>query len=174
MSNLLIEAPMGERAAIIAETKAAYADFFETLPNDHGLVRMKFVEGEAPYVAEQIAGFPVDVALLYFAHQKAAPCDEEGKWISVKATRRRSEANPASHSVQIPEDWSAEHPLQRIRLANEIQGNSSGDAIDIVGADEIIRAEVERRSGSTGEASEGKPDEIRDDRRGHRKAARTE
>jgi len=170
-SEILIEAPMGDRARIIAETKAAYADAFNALPNEFGLVPMKFVDDEAPFLKDQVAGFPIDVALLFFAHQKAAPVDENGDWLALKAVKPRSEASPASHAVQIPSEWSAEHPLQRIRLANELQGTTDV-ALDIEAADEIIREELQRRGVNTGESTDGREsDEVRDTRRGRRKVA---
>jgi hypothetical protein len=45
--------------------------------------------------------------------------------------------------VEIPDDWSALHHLQRIRIANQIRG--SDERMKLEEADEIIRAEVERR-----------------------------
>jgi hypothetical protein len=133
----------GSKALKMKETEQSYRAEFDRLANDQGLVRMKFVQPESPYMPGEIYGLYVDEALAMLSHEKAAPCDENGEFIPLRKSVKRSEVPQASNSVEIPDDWSALHHLQRIRIANQIRG--SDERMKLEEADEIIRAEVERR-----------------------------
>jgi hypothetical protein len=133
----------GKKALAMKETEQSYRAEFERLANDQGLIRLRFTEAESPYMEGQIYGLYVDEALAMFSHKKAAPCDENGEYIPLRKSVKRSEAPQASNNVEIPSNWSALHHLQRIRLANQIRG--SEDKMNPTEADEIIRMEVERR-----------------------------
>jgi hypothetical protein len=158
--QIVVEAPpqMGQLGAIRANNligtelgshldavKAAYLPTLETMVNDQGLVRMKFVDDEAPYMAGSIAGLQPDVAVLMLAYERAAPCDENGEFLPLRAVKRKSEAPKASYSVEIPPNWEELHHLQRVRLAKELAGLNQTEMVDLKRADEIIREEAERR-----------------------------
>lgn len=136
----------GKKDRDMIATEQKFRAEFERLAseNPHGLVRMKFVESEAPYMQGQIAGLYPDEALGMLSHEKAAPCDENGEFIPLKAVVKRSEAPKASNTVEIPDNWSALHHLQKIRLAKEIRG--SEEPIKLDDAEAVIQAEVERRN----------------------------
>ena len=122
---------------------------FESLANSAGLVPMKFVDDwYTPYLKDQIAGFPPDVAFrLYDEDHVAFPVDGEGKALSVPDTIQAEARLPPPSSLDIPEDWESRHHLSRIRLAKDIGGLS--EFIPADQADEIIRAELNRRGKGT-------------------------
>ena len=125
--------------------RADYGAALETMVNEEGLVRMFFYDDEAPYQKGTMAGLPPDQALTMLAYERAAPCDENGNFVPLKAAKRKSEAAPASFAVQIPEGWEQLHHLQRLRLAKEVAGRNQTDMLELGEADDILRTEFDRR-----------------------------
>ena len=145
MEQVVIENPISgsELSDNIERVNSLYSEAFNDLANDLGLVRVVFVRPEAPYMPGDVAGVPPDMALKYLAYQVAAPCDENGQPIAVKATKRKSEAAPASYAVEVPDNWQELHHLQRIRIARELKGSDA--KLTAEEADEVIAAEYQRR-----------------------------
>ena len=145
MQQAVIENPISgsELSDNIERVNSLYGEAFEQLANHLGLVRVVFVRPEAPYMPGDVAGIPPDMALKYLAYQVAAPCDEKGQPIAVKATKRKSEAAPASYAVEVPDNWQELHHLQRIRIARELKGSDA--KLTAEEADEVIAAEYQRR-----------------------------
>lgn len=117
--------------------------------NELGLVGMKIVEPFAPYRKDAIAGFPPDEAFRLFQRKMALPVDAKGKPVKA-AVDDKDESGIAgadtSTSVEIPENWEQMHHLQRLKLAKDLTGRQDVESAKI--ADEIIRAEFEKRAGS--------------------------
>lgn len=123
---------------------------FENLTNKLGLVPMRIEDDNfAPYALGQIAGFPPDEAARLFTRGSAVPVGDNGQILEITVEDEGGEAAPVqTNPVQIPDDILEQHHLQRIRLAKEIEGTdrpmTAGEA------DEIIVAEIERRSKAHG------------------------
>ena len=127
---------------------------FEALARDNpqGLVRMKIVESFAPYHANALAGFPPDEAHRLYTRKAAVPADEDGDEIPLVIAATAAERLPrAAESVEIPDGWETSHHLSRLALAKQIAGKVAKSVDE---ADEIIRAEVERRKESADVADE--------------------
>ena len=146
MQQTFIENPISgsELSDNIERVNSLYGEAFHNdLVNELGLVRVVFVRPEAPYMPGDVAGIPPEMALKLLAYQVAAPCDENGQAISVKATKRKSEAATASYAVEVPDNWQELHHLQRIRIARELKGSDA--KLTAEEADEVIAAEYQRR-----------------------------
>jgi hypothetical protein len=118
---------------------------FERLTNKRGLVLMQVVDSFAPYDEGQLAGFPPDEALRLYQRKAAVPVGADGRPVAIPDDKpERSRTPAASSSVEIPPTWQSLHHLQRVRIAKEIAGH--GRVISSVAeADEVIRAELQRR-----------------------------
>ncbi len=143
-ADAVTRATFGKLAQKRMEIEDQFRPAFESIANSEGIVRMKFVESEAPYMEGSIAGLYVNEALKMFSHERAGPCDADGNFLPLKKNSPRSEAPTASYDVEIPDSWSELHHLQRIRLANSINGTDT--KMTVVEADAIIQTEIERRT----------------------------
>lgn len=118
---------------------------FEGLTNDLGLVRMRVIDPYAPYLEGAVAGFAPEEAAKLYGLKAAVPCDENGSPIPFETGEIENgvEIIDAPFTVEIPDNWESLHALQRVRLAREIK--PSEGSMKAAEADEIIRAEIERR-----------------------------
>lgn len=113
------------------------------LVNEKGLVRMRFLLDHTPYYSGDIAGFPPDRATELVGAGVAAPCDESGRPVSIGYAEPAPPAPVLRPTIDIPENWEELHHLARVRMAKALQ--SSDRSLSVEHADEIIRAELERR-----------------------------
>jgi hypothetical protein len=126
----------------IKAIEGLFADIAKTHP--YGLVVFKFTDGTAPYMKGEIAGLEPPQAARMFRFRMGYPCKSNGEPIEFSGIPQSEQAPAASsNEVDIPSDWEATHHLQRIRLAKEIAGTD--EPLTVVAADEIIRAELQRR-----------------------------
>lgn len=122
---------------------------FDNLTNHLGLVPMMITESFAPYKQGEIAGFDPPRAEFLFGKNVAVPVGEDGRPLAVAVdVEAAAVAAPASTpTVQIPDNWTELHFLQRIRLAREIRGTDESPTK--TEADRIIQAEVIRQKGTS-------------------------
>jgi hypothetical protein len=132
------------RQCNLRESFSMQLESFEKLANKQGLVPMLITQPFAPYGVDAIAGFPPEVAARLFGRKAAIPVGADGQPIYIAADTPEEEPAPASPVVAIPDDWESLHHLQRIRLAKELTGIEQ--PFTAAAADEVIRAEIQRRS----------------------------
>jgi hypothetical protein len=114
------------------------------MTHERGLVLFKFTDGPAPYKEGDIAGLEPEQAARMFRFKMGFPCKMDGQPIEFSGIPKSEQAPAASsNAVHIPDDWQGMHHLQRIRLAKEIVGKD--DPVTVPEAEEIIRAELQRR-----------------------------
>lgn len=126
---------------------------FEAIANQEtGLVLMQITQSFAPYNKNDLAGFPPHDAHRLFTRRAAVPVTKEGQPIRLSADPPQGSPEPEPVTVEIPENWREIHRLQKVILAKRITGVEG--SMTEAAADEILAAEVERRTQHVGKQDE--------------------